>query len=253
MPSVHSFGRLVIGALVLVVSGALHAADIRVLAGGFYRPVLQELGPRFEQATGHKLVVKWVPGPAVGREVDAGEPFDIAIAQSDVMEDLARRGKVDPATLASVVRVGLAVAIPAGSARPDVSTVAGFQKALLEARTISTSPGSVSGAHLARLLEQWGLAAQVRPKVKAAPVGTGGAFEMVAKGEADLGFAAAAQLPGTQLITALPEELQIYQVFVAAVAAGTVDQAAARALVGFLLSDEAAVVVRSKAMQPGGR
>jgi molybdate transport system substrate-binding protein len=250
---VRKFYRLFIGTLLFLAAGALHAADIRVLAGGFYRPVLLELGPKFERATGHKLVVKWVPGPAVGREVDAGEPFDIAVAQSDVMEDLARRGKVDAAPLVALVRVGLALGVPAGSPRPDVSTVDGFKKALLDARIISTSPGSVSGAHLARLLDQWGLAAQVGPKVKAAPVGTGGAFEMVAKGGADLGFASAALLPGMELVTALPEELQIYQVFIAGLATQASDKVAARALLTFLSSEEAAAVVRSKAMQPGWR
>jgi molybdate transport system substrate-binding protein len=239
-------------ACTLVGSGA-HAAEIRVLAGGFYRPVMQELAPKFEQATGHQLVVKWVPGPAVGREADAGEPFDVAIAQANTLDDMIKHGKIDGATRAELVRVGLAVAVRPDAPKPDVSSVDAFRRLLLSAKTIGTSPGSVSGAHLVALAQKWGIAEQVLPKIKAAAVGTGGAFDMVARGEAEIGFAAVASLPGIQLVTALPEEMQIYQVFVVGVGTAARDAEAARALARYLTSDAATPVIRAKGMEPAKR
>ena len=250
MGSCFWFGAALACAL---VGNAAHAAEIRVLAGGFYRPVMQELAPKFEQATGHKLVVKWVPGPAVGREADAGEPFDVAIAQADTLDDMVKRGKIDGSTRAELVRVGLAVAVRPDAPKPDVSSVEAFSQLLLGAKTIGTSPGSVSGAHLAALVQKWGIAQQVLPKIKAAAVGTGGAFEMVSRGEADVGFAAVANVPGIQLVTELPEEMQIYQVFVVGVGTHARDADAARALARYLTSDAATAVVRAKGMTPASR
>jgi molybdate transport system substrate-binding protein len=236
-----------------VAGGTANAAEIRLLAGGFYRPVMQELAPKFEQATGHKLVVKWVPGPAVGREADAGEPFDVAIAQADTVDDMIKQGKIDGATRAELVRVGLAVAVPLDAPKPEVSSLEAFKRLLLDAKTIGTSPGSVSGAHLAAMAQKWGIAEQVLPKIKPAAIGTGGAFEMVARGEADIGFAAVASLPGIQLVTALPAEMQIYQVFVVGVGTAAREAQAARALVRYLTSDAATPVIRAKGMEPAKR
>jgi molybdate transport system substrate-binding protein len=231
-------------------TNAAQAAEIRVLAGGFYRPVMLELVPKFEQATGHKVVIKWVPGPAVAREAEAGEPFDVAIAQTETLDDMVKRGRVDISTRAELVRVGLAVGVRPEAPKPDVSSAEAFSRLLLGATTIATSPGSVSGEHLRALARKWGIADQVLPKIKAAQVGTGGAFEMVARGEADVGFAGAASAPGVQLVTDLPEELQIYQVFVVGVSTAARDADAARALARYLTSDAATPVIRSKGMTP---
>ena len=61
-----------------------------------------------------------VPGPAVGREIDAGQVFDLAIAQANVLDDLIKAGKIDPRSRAELVRVGLGVAVRAGAPKPDV-------------------------------------------------------------------------------------------------------------------------------------
>lgn len=214
---------------------------------------MQELAPKFEQATGHTVVVKWVPGPAVGREADAGEPFDVAIAQADTIDEMVQRGKIESATRGELVRVGLALAVRAGAPKPDVRSVEAFARLLLGAKTIGTSPGSVSGAHLAALAQKWGIAEQVLPKIKAAAVGTGGAFEMVARGEAEIGFAAVATLPGIQLVTDLPEEIQIYQLFVVGVSTSARDAEAARGLARYLASEAATPVIRAKGMEPAKR
>src|SRR5437868_8889704 len=115
-------GRFWVGHVLAFALGghAAQSAEIRVLAGGFYRPVMLELAPQFEQATGHKVIVKWVPGPAVGREAEAGELFDVAIAQADTLDEMVKSGRVDNATRADLVRVGLAVAVRPDAPRPDL-------------------------------------------------------------------------------------------------------------------------------------
>jgi molybdate transport system substrate-binding protein len=239
-------------ALVLLLGRGVsaQAAEIKVLAGAFVRPVLEELGAQFERTTGHKLAIKWVPGPAVGREVEAGEAFDVAISQADTIDHLVKAGKIDPATRAEVIRVGLGVAVRAGAPKPDIGSVEAFKRALLNAKSVATSPQSASGAYLAGLLERLGIAAEVKPKLKSPPVNTGGAFGAVARGEAEIGFSAAAIIPGTELVP-IPAELQLYQVFVAGVGTDAKETDAAKALVKFLTSEAAVPVIRAKGMEPG--
>lgn len=239
--------------LAMTQIGHAESAEIKVVAGGFLLPVMNELGPRFERTTGDKLLMKWVPGPAVGREVESGQPVDVAIAQAETIDGLIRAGKVDANTRAELLRIGLGVVVRTGAPKPDITSVEGFKRALLDAKSVATSPGSVSGVHLVRLLEQWGIADAVRPKIKSPPVGTGGAFEAVARGEAEIGFAAYAIVPGTELIGPLPSELQIYQVFVAGIATATREKEAARTLLELLTSESAAAVIRAKGMEPVAR
>lgn len=239
-------------AIALALAQAAHAQlpEIKVVAGGFLLPAMNELGPQFERATGRRLAIKWVPGPSVGQEVEADPSVDVAIAQADVIDRLISVGKVDAGTRAELLRIGLGVVVRAGAPRPDVTSVEGFKQALLDAKSVATSPGSVSGVHLARLLDRWGIAAAVQPKIKSPPVGAGGAFEAVARGEAEIGFAASAIIPGTELIGPLPSELQVYQIFVAGITTAAKEKEAARALIEFLASDVAAPVLRAKGMEP---
>lgn len=245
------FAAARIASVLLLLQGvAAEAAEIKVLAGAFYKPVLEELGAQFEGATGHKLVVKWVPGPAVRREVEGGEAFDVAISQSDTMDHLTKTGKIDPATRVDLVRIGLGMAIRAGAPKPDISSVEGFKRALLEAKSVATSPESVSAAYLASLLDRWGIVAEVKPKIRIPAINTGGAFGAVARGDSEIGIAASAIIPGTHLVP-LPAELQVYQVFVAGVGTGARETEGGRALVKFLTSESAVPVIRAKGMEPG--
>ena len=73
--------------------------------------MVDQLGPQFERSTGHKLTIKWVPGPAVQREVDNGEPFDVAVTQSDMIATLYEKNLGKPAGVAAPV------ALPAAALR----------------------------------------------------------------------------------------------------------------------------------------
>ena len=50
--------------LTILLSNVVFAADIHVLATGALSAALKHLGPAFEQATGHRLVIAW--GPSYG-------------------------------------------------------------------------------------------------------------------------------------------------------------------------------------------
>jgi len=244
------FGSLVAGLAFIIDPAAIaQAAEIKVLGAAFLRPVVDELGPQFEQSTGHKLAIKWVPGPAIGREADPGERFDVAMSQATTIDDMIKTGKLDHTSRAELARAGLAVAVHAGAPKPDVTSVEGFKRALLSAKSIAISPESVSGAYLAEQLDRFGIASEVKPKIISPPVNTGGAFGMVARGSAEIGVAAAAVVPGTELAR-FPAERQRYQAFVGAIGTSTKEPEAAKELFKFFASEAAAPVIKAKGMEP---
>ena len=73
---------------------AANAAEVKVMAGVAMTGVIGELGPQFERATGHKIVIQYAPGLSVKRQIEAGEVFDLVIIGSDVVDDLIKQGKI---------------------------------------------------------------------------------------------------------------------------------------------------------------
>jgi ABC-type molybdate transport system substrate-binding protein len=53
--------------------------------------VLNELAPRSERNTGHRLVMKFGLSGALNRENEAGVPFDVVILPPDALSDLANK------------------------------------------------------------------------------------------------------------------------------------------------------------------
>src|SRR5262245_55932844 len=137
----------------LLVSPALiaeaDAAEIRVLSAAVMKPVLTEIADSFEQTTGHKLAISYVPAGEARRRVETGATFDVAILQRPAAEDLVQLGKIDRASMKTVARSGLAVAVRRGTPKPDVSTVDAFRRALLAAKSVSypdPAQGHAAGA-----------------------------------------------------------------------------------------------------------
>ena len=60
-------------AVVLVgAAGAASAADIQFLCPPSLRPVMSELAPAFEAASGHRVALRWEVMPTMKRQIDSG-------------------------------------------------------------------------------------------------------------------------------------------------------------------------------------
>src|SRR5437660_1756390 len=117
--------KIVVAALVIVLglAGRAGAAEVKVLSAAVLKPALNELAPEFERATGHTLAITYESAGIVRKHVEAGDATDVAIIQKPVVETLAKQGTIVPATVATLARSGVAIGVPAGRAKPDVSTV----------------------------------------------------------------------------------------------------------------------------------
>src|SRR5262249_7922035 len=145
---------------------AARAAELQVLAGGGIAAPMGELAKQFESATGHKLKIRYGTTPDLIRMATSGDPFDVAVVPREGFRDAAAQARL-PGPTSDIARVGLGVAVPAGAARPDISSEAALKQALLGAKSIATIPASAGGMQVLKLFERLGIATETNAKVKA--------------------------------------------------------------------------------------
>jgi molybdate transport system substrate-binding protein len=240
--------------LVLVMSPIdhFHAAELKVLAGGSMTGPLNELGPQFERATGHKLTIHFDSTPNLIKLATSGAPFDLGVVPVDVFKDAAARARFTAGPTIDIARVGYGVAVRAGVPKPDISTSDALKKMLLDAQSITYLPASAAGAYVTSVFERLGIGEEMRAKTKP-QTATGEIAKAVAKGDAELGVFLINVLmaPGVELAGPFPADLQQDLVFTAAVAADTKEAEAAKAFVTYLKTPAAASVIKAKGMEPG--
>ena len=230
--------------------GSAHAAELKVLAGGSLRSVLTTLAPKFEQASGHKLVIDFDTTPNLIKAATSGEPFDLGVVPIDVFYDAAAKAHFAPPV--QFARVGYGVAVKAGAPWPDISTPEAFKKTLLDARSITFLPASAAGSYILKMFERLGIAEAMKAKTIAQAQPTG-IIPAVTSGQAELAVFVNNVLtaPGVDIVGPFPAGLQQELVFPAALAVDTKQKDAAQAFIDFLRSPEATAVLKSKGMTPG--
>jgi molybdate transport system substrate-binding protein len=242
-----SLASVVVAASALLATQA-RSAEIRVLSTPTLKTTLDELGPKFERATGHRLVMKFDAVAVLKRQIEAGEAFDITILLPVTIDDLIKQGKVIGRT--DISRSGVGVAVRAGALKPDVSSVDALKRALLSANSISYSPESASSTFFLSLADRLGIGGEVRPKLKVAPGGR--VMEPIVSGDADLTVITIPNIvgvPGVAVAGLLPAELQSYTVFSAGVGANAKEVDGAKELIRYLIAPEATAIFEAKGME----
>jgi molybdate transport system substrate-binding protein len=215
------------------------------------RQVLAELADAYQRQSGQRVVVESVGGVDAARRIEAGEPFDFVVLAAQAIDQLAGTGRIDPESRIDLARSCVAIAVAAGAQRPDIASEAAVRDALLAARGIGYSTGP-SGRHLVRLLERWGIADTIAPRlVEAAPGVPVGA--LVARGDVELGFQQLSELkhlPGIDVVGTLPPEIQEVTVFSGAVCKTSAQPSVTRELLAFCASPAAETAKRRHGMEP---
>lgn len=227
------------------------ASKITGISSMATRQVLADLAAAFEQRSGRQVTIESVGGVDAARRVQAGEPFDVVVLASDAIDKLLAAGHVVAGSKVDLVRSGVAVAVRAGAAHPDIGSEDAVRNAVLAARSVGYSTGP-SGVQLASLFERWGIAEAIRERIVVAPPGVP-VGTLVARGEVELGFQQLSELmhlPGIDVLGALPPPIRIVTTFSAGLCTRSTQPDAVREMLDFMTSAQAADAKRRHGMEP---
>jgi molybdate transport system substrate-binding protein len=243
-------------AALVVTTGAAHAAEIDAMITTAMKAAVDELAPPFERANGHVLRITYGPSGGLARRLNAGEAADLIVVDSKALDALIKQGKVVGGRT-DVARTGIGIAVRKGAPKPDVSSPEALKRALLEARTVghaAPAGGSITAAHIERVFQRLGIAAEMTPKVKLAAGGPNGRVSvLVSSGEAEIGLQQVSELlsnPQVEVIGMLPAELQLTTIYSAGVTTSASEAEAAKALIKALTAPSAAAIYKAKGLDP---
>src|SRR5262245_62599386 len=123
-------------AVAMATPTASNAAEIRVLTTRAMNHVLTELAGAFQRASEHKITLTLAPPNEIRRRIVSGEIVDVVMSGSAALNDLVHEGKIAPGDQLILARVGVGVAVRAGAAKPDISSIDTFRRTLLAAKSI---------------------------------------------------------------------------------------------------------------------
>jgi molybdate transport system substrate-binding protein len=228
---------------------AVQAAELVVVTNQGATPGVRELAAAFARASGHKVTVVQEAGAALDQRLANG-PADLFTSNPEQIEGLVKKGQVVAGSAVPFALAGLGVSVRAGAPKPDISTVEAYKAALLAAKSIGYSRGC-SGTHAAEGIEALGLTEQL--KGKTVRTDGGPVVEYLAKGDFEIGIQQTNIMvgaPGTDYVGPPPGFLN--KPCPSSVALVTVSKApdAARAMIKFMVSPEAAPLLRKTFVEP---
>jgi len=238
-----------IGAVALMSSRATAASDLVVLTNQGATPGVRELAAEFARASGHHVTVIQQEADALEQRINSG-PADLVTANPGAIDELVKKGKIVAGTVTPFVLAGLGLSVRAGAPKPDISTVEAYKARLLAARSIGYSRGC-SGTNVAEGIARLGLTEQLQARTV---ITTGGPVtDYLARGDFDIGIQQTnimVGVPGTEYVGPLPGFLNKQCPSSVALLATSKEPEAARAMIKFMVSPEAAPLLRKTHVEP---
>jgi molybdate transport system substrate-binding protein len=187
---------------------------------------------------------------ALLKDIAAGKSADVVILTDEGIAELSQKGFLLAGTAMRLGKSGVGLAVRAGANKPDISSVDALKKSLVSAGSVGHSRMGASGLYFAGLLERLGLADKLKKRVivDKGPVAAG-----VASGEIELGaqlLCELAPVKGIDIVGPLPDEVQKFYSFSAAVMAKTANAQGGKAFLDFLRTDAVRAEMKRNYLQP---
>jgi molybdate transport system substrate-binding protein len=215
---------------------------------------IEDMLPGFEKKTGYKVKATWGTGLVTKKQVADGEPFDVPVVQAPY-DEVVKSGHVVAASMKPLASGRVGVAVKKGAPKPDISSPDAVKKMLLSAKSVvypNPARGPAAGITFDQTLVKLGIAEQVKPKLK--PVVGAEVMKITARGDAEIGVTFLSELgeePGIDIIGPLPDSIAPPTRLVGFISAHAKDAKAAKALLDYLSSPDAAAAYRRHRMEPG--
>ena len=243
--------------LVLVGSPSVHAQEeltVSIVSRG--DDGFRELISQFEMETGRTVNLTF-PNFMSSRDVIVdGEPFDLAIVEFPHDADVVASGNVVPGSATLVANGWMGLAVRKGAPKPDISTPAAVKRTMLAAESIAypdpEGGTSASGRNIEDMLRRLGIADEMQAKTTHTRGGRR-AMAAAASGEVEIGMTMHIGMYGNDdidIVGTLPGEISPPGGLIAFISSNTTHAEAARELLAFLTSPEAAPVYRKYLLEP---
>ena len=233
------------------------SAELKVISAVWMQPVMEDLGPKFERVTGHKLAIIFEPIALALKRVQGGETADVIVLPRQGIDSLVKDGKAAAGDVTAIARAGMGVAVRKGALKPDISSSESFKSAMLASKSINVSDparGGVATAYIMKVFERLGISEEMKPKLVYAKIpGAAGIAREVANGEAEIALNQLQEfvpVAGIEIVGPFPSDLQLTTVFAAVIMAGARNAEASNALINFLRTPVATAVIRAKGLEP---
>jgi molybdate transport system substrate-binding protein len=232
--------------------GMANTAELTVLSTQATEQAYRELLPQFEKASGHTVKTTFTGTLDAKKRIAEGQAFDLLIMSSPDIDAFIKAGTLAPGSRIDLAKSGVGIGVKAGAPKPDIGSTEAFKKTLLAAKSIGYSTGP-SGNYVIGLFDRLGIADQVKPKLKQTPTGVF-VGSIVANGEVEIGIQQVSEMShfaGVDYVGPLPADIQKITIFASGLAANAKQPEAAKALVKFITSPDAAQAYKKRGMEPG--
>lgn len=239
----------ILGASVVASQGVAIAADLVILVNQGAAPGVRELAAEFERVSEHRVTVIQPDDATLEQRINDGTA-DLVTGNPGVLDELVRDGAIVADTVTPFVLAGLGLSVRAGAPKPDISTVESYTAALRAAESIGYSRGC-SGTHVAEGIAELGLTEELADKTTRTEGGP--VTDYLARDAFEVGIQQTnimVGVPGSDYVGPLPGSLNKPCQSNVGVLAASDEPEAARAMIEFMVSPEAAPLLRRTHVEP---
>ena len=214
---------------------------LKILSGGAAQGLVASLAPEFKALTGLDIEGEFGAVGAMADKLRKGTPADIVVLTAAMVIDLARENLVVSASISDIGLVETAIAVRAGDPQVIVNDAAAVRDAFIAADAIFVpdTKASTAGIHVAKVLQQLGIADDVAVRLQIFPNGAS-AMRHLAESDAirPIGCTQSTEIISTKgvvLSGSLPPGCELSTMYTAAVTTAAANARQAQSLIELLI------------------
>jgi molybdate transport system substrate-binding protein len=214
---------------------------VNILSGGAAQGLVAALAPTFKMLTGFGIEGEFGAVGAMADKLRAGMPTDIVVLTAALVAKLATEKLVVPASISDVGLVETAMAVRSGDPLVSVGDAAALRAAFLAADAIFVPDikASTAGIHVAKVLQQLGIAGEVEARLRIYPNGATAMRHLAASDAArPVGCTQSTEIISTNGVTlsgSLPPGSELSTMYTAAVTTNAAATSQAQSLIYLLI------------------
>jgi molybdate transport system substrate-binding protein len=214
--------------------------SLNILSGGAAHGLVGSVAAKFKTTTGFDIGGEFGAVGAMADKLRKGTPTDIVILTAAIVARLAEEKLVGPASISDVGLVETALAIRAGDPHVIAADATTLRAAFLAADAIFVpdTQTSTAGIHVAKILEQLGIADKVASRLKIYPNGATAMRHMAASDAArPIGCTQSTEIISTEgvvLSGSLPKGCDLATMYTAGITTQAAHAPQAQALIELL-------------------